>query len=240
MSFLIAVVGMIPRAISWTASRYSHSRSYCSIQLLPKCYVHGCRWRPSQLPEGILRPYAQRCFSANTDFNNESHEPNHALFRKGDKIQVEVISFGPLGASIHVVGKGHDEADLIPESAPPLGQGLILQKEIRYFREARGKVDVVRGELLLAYVESVRDDGKINVGLRTFGGKAKADEVGALILNRLAEEESGLLPLGDKSSPKDINAIFPGVSKGSFKKAVSSLYKQGKVKPGPDSISLLR
>ena len=52
-------------------------------------------------------------------------------FKRGDKIQVEVISFGPLGASVVVVGRGHDQSSLIPADDEPLGSGLIFQKEIR-------------------------------------------------------------------------------------------------------------
>ena len=78
-------------------------------------------------------------------------------FKAGDKIQVEVTSFGPLGASVSVVGFHHGpEVDLLPVDAEPYGTGLILQQEIAYFRQARGNVDVVRGEVLQAYVLKIR------------------------------------------------------------------------------------
>jgi len=161
-------------------------------------------------------------------------------FRRGDCVQVEVLSFGPLGASLHVVGIGHSPDNLIPETEPPLGQGLVLQREIHYFRQARNNVDVIKGEVLRAYVEKVREDGKIHVALRRPGGKAKADEVGKLILDRLEGAPNGSLQVGDKSSPEVIAEEFPGVSKSAFKKAVAALYKKGLVKPGPDSIELMK
>lgn len=78
-------------------------------------------------------------------------------FQVGDKIQVEVISFGPLGASVSVVGMGHgDDVNLLPVDAEPYGTGLIVQQEISYFRQARGNVDVVRGEVLPGFVQKVR------------------------------------------------------------------------------------
>jgi len=151
-----------------------------------------------------------------------------------------VLSFGPLGASVDVVGMGHSPDNLIPETEPPLGQGLVLQKEIHYFRQARNNVDVVKGEILPAYVEKVREDGRMDICLRKPGGKAKADEVGKLILERLEWAPNGKVQVGDKSPPELIGQEFPGVSKGAFKKAVSALYKKGLVQPGPDSIELMK
>lgn len=90
-----------------------------------------------------------------------------------------------------------------------------------------------------AYVERIRDDGKIDIALRVFGGKAKAQDLGEIILERLNESSSGEIELGDKSSPQGIAAAFPGTSKSAFKKAVARLYKEGKVQPGPHSIKLM-
>lgn len=159
-------------------------------------------------------------------------------FNQGDPIQVEILSFGPLGASVAVVGIGHGD-NLLPVDKEPLGFGLILQKEIAYFREARDNVDVVRGEVLPAYVQKVREeDGKIDIGLRAFGGKAKAEQVTDLIMEKLKESPDGTLPVGDKSTPVEIGYEFPGVSKSVFKKAVGLLYKKGLVAPSPKSITL--
>jgi hypothetical protein len=78
-------------------------------------------------------------------------------FQVGDQIQVEVISFGPLGASVSVVGIGHGgDVNLLPVDAEPYATGLIVQQEIAYFRQSRDNVDVVRGEVLPAFVEKVR------------------------------------------------------------------------------------
>eukprot|EP00559_Dactyliosolen_fragilissimus_P001411 CAMPEP_0184869372 /NCGR_PEP_ID=MMETSP0580-20130426/33828_1 /TAXON_ID=1118495 /ORGANISM="Dactyliosolen fragilissimus" /LENGTH=262 /DNA_ID=CAMNT_0027370821 /DNA_START=27 /DNA_END=815 /DNA_ORIENTATION=- len=172
--------------------------------------------------------------------HNEIND-NPEIFRRGDKIQVEVTRFGYLGASVDVIGhNSHDEKDLIPEDQPPLGRGLILQKEIKYFRDARDGLDVITGEILPAYVEGVREeDGKLNISLRIPGGKGKADELANHILDKLKQSENGIILVGDKSSPGEISRAFPGSSKASFKRAVAALYKKGLVKPGPDSICLI-
>jgi hypothetical protein len=186
-----------------------------------------------------------RHFSSNLD---EEHPPiktssgstSDHTFRPGDMIQVEVVSFGPLGASVDVIGLGHDGELLPPDAEEPYGRGLVLQKEIAYFRQARGNVDVVRGEILNAHVQNVREeDGKLDISLRSYGGKAKSEEVGDMILDRLKWTPGGVLNIGEKSSPKEIAQEFPGVSKSVFKKALGGLYKKSLVKPGPDTIELM-
>lgn len=173
------------------------------------------------------------------------------VFQSGDQIQVEVIYFGPLGASVDIVAhKSHDPSDCLGQDEPALGRGMILQQEIDYFRRGRGGTDIVKYEVLPAYVENVReveiedDDGesgmevRLDVSLRPPGGKAKAEELGERILQQL-KDSGGAIEVGDKSSPEEINEMFPGASKGAFKKAVSGLYRRGLVTPGPNSTTLM-
>lgn len=79
----------------------------------------------------------------------------HHDFQRGDQVQVEIVSFGPLGASVDVVGLGHD-TEPITLDQEPYGYGLIIQEEISYFRQGRGNVDVVTGEIIPAYVQHIR------------------------------------------------------------------------------------
>jgi len=184
--------------------------------------------------------------SSSDDNGGEIYQPK---FRRGDKIQVEIISFGPLGASVDVIAhKSHDPSDCIPPDEPALGRGMVLQREIDYFRRGRGGVDIVKYETLPAYVENVRrqefadsteEEVRLDVSLRPPGGKAKAVDLGEQILQKLQDSDSGVLEVGDKSSPEEINEIFPGASKSAFKKGISALYKRGLVKPGPNSVTLL-
>lgn len=172
-----------------------------------------------------------------SSFQLHSSYSSTGSFSPGDKVQVEILSFGPLGASVDIIASSHEENAIIPEDAPALASGLILQKEIQYFRQARDNIDVVRGEILPAFVERVRDDGKVDVSLRAFGGQAKADDLKQHILDRL-QELGGTLPIGDKSEPADIQQLFPGASKSSFKRAIANLYKAGIVQPEKYSVSL--
>ena len=123
----------------------------------------------------------------------------------------------------------------------PLATGLILQREIQYFRAARDGIDVVLGEILCAYVERVRheDGGKLDISLRVPGGKGKADDLAKIVMEKLQASRNKVLDIGDKSSPEDINRLLPGTSKASFKRAVASLYKQGLVEPGDEITRLV-
>ena len=192
-----------------------------------------------------VKKVAQRLVLKSTP-KDDAYQP---LFEKGDKVQVEIASFGRLGASVDVIAhNSHDPIDCISADEPALGRGLILQREIAYYREKRGGVDIVQYETLPAFVEKVRevefDDGRgvevrLDISLRPIGGKAKALELGEHILQKLIDE-GGALSVGDKSSPEDINSYFPGASKKAFKKALSDLYKKGLVQPAPEKITLMK
>ena len=213
-----------------------HGATISALNLLAKSY-----WSAPSSP----KPDNNNIRTAKDDDDAGLYQPK---FKQGDRVMVEVIFFGPLGASVDVVAHNtHNAADCIPETEPALGRGMILQKEIAYFRRGRGGVDVVRYEILPAYVEKVRNDvlnedgepeERLDISLRPPGGKAKAQELGAQILERLKESDDGVLGVGDKSSPEEIGDMFPGASKGAFKKAVSALYKKGLVTPSANSIAL--
>ena len=214
-------------------------------------YIQRQHHQITTIPLNLL---PSRYFSTTDDISKSIHlhakdddEDTYFMpdFKRGDKVMVEVIYFGPLGASVDVVAhNSHDNKDCIGPKEPSLGRGMILQREIDYFRKSRDMVDVVKYEILPAYVENISEkeyDGgvetRLDISLRPPGGKAKAQELGEQILERLKED--GTIDIGDKSSPEEINEKFPGSSKSAFKKAVSGLYRQGLVKPGPFSITLM-
>lgn len=142
-------------------------------------------------------------------------------FTAGDEVTVEVVSFGPIGASVEVIALGHftNNESLFPsQEEPPLARGLILQREIHMFRLSRNNVDVYRGEVLNAYVERVRENlpttttptttttseqereqqlqqlsslTRLDICLRPFGGTAKANQVSVQILEKLRQLQPG-------------------------------------------------
>lgn len=93
------------------------------------------------------------------------------------------------------------------------------------------------GQKLPGYIKHIRNDNKIDVSLQLLGHEARVD-IGERVMLAL-KESRGILYLSDKSSPNDIYQHFQ-VSKGNFKKAIGSLYKQGKIKIEADRILLLK
>ena len=120
-----------------------------------------------------------------------------------------------------------DEVDLLPVSGTDLGVkaiinhlhwGLLHHSELNRF--------LPMGKPFRGYIKEVRPDGKISLSLDPVGQKAVMG-LAEQVLAKL-EEEGGVLMLSDKSSPELIQRVFK-TSKGSFKKAIGTLYKQGKI-----------
>ena len=96
-------------------------------------------------------------------------------------------------------------------------QGLIFHNEIF------GKIDI--GDERLGYVKAIREDGKIDIALQKQGYGA-VEDMSEMVLEKISE--SGILPIGDKSSPHEIQEAL-GMSKKNFKKILGGLFKAGKV-----------
>ena len=92
--------------------------------------------------------------------------------------------------------------------------GLIYEQQV--FRELH------TGDRLKAYVQYVREDGKIDLILQPLGQQAVTDFRDVLLKH--LQMNNGHTNLGDKSPAEEIYAVF-GVSKKVFKKAVGDLYK---------------
>ena len=105
--------------------------------------------------------------------------------------------------------------------------GLIHKNEVFKFLRA--------GKQEKGYIKELRADGKIALSLQPIGAQA-ASSLHDNILQKLAEN-GGSLPVSDKSEPQVIANLF-GVSKGNFKKAIGTLYKEGKLVIHADRIEL--
>ena len=177
----------------------------------------------------------------------------HANPHNAERCEAEIVSFGPLGASV-AVHKSNCRG-----ASPPLdtlidlrthrsvvvefrdgrfGEGLVLQKELQYLRESRRGAGAEMGEMVSAFAApSPTVEGKYDVFLRPPSAEGKNRDAAALILAEL-ERRGGKLDVGDKSSPEDIAAILPGLSKSVFKNAVGNLYRAKKVVPGRHEVRL--
>jgi predicted RNA-binding protein (virulence factor B family) len=131
--------------------------------------------------------------------------------------------------------KVNDEVDVLLWDFTDLGVKVIindLYPALLYGDEVRPGMK--RGQRFKAYVQNIRDDGKIDVTLRRSGAAGVVDARDR-ILEALQPE--GFLPLHDQSSPQEIFQRL-GMSKKVFKKAVGGLYKEGRVELARDGIRL--
>ncbi len=91
------------------------------------------------------------------------------------------------------------------------------------------------GQRLRGYIKNVREDGKVDLMLQQ-AGYAKVGGVAEQLLAKL-EAAGGFLAVTDKSPPEQIYATF-GVSKKTFKQAVSALYKERLITIEPNGLRI--
>ena len=90
------------------------------------------------------------------------------------------------------------------------------------------------GQYKKGFIKCIRDDDKIDLSLQ--GGQETRDQYADIILSYL-KNKNGFAPVHDKSKPELISQLF-GMSKGAFKKAVGSLYRQRIITIEKDGIHL--
>jgi hypothetical protein len=95
--------------------------------------------------------------------------------------------------------------------------------------------DVKVGDVVNARVVSVKEDGKLDLGIRE---KAYLQiEKDAEKLIKIIESYDGVLPFNDKANPEVIKRET-GMSKNEFKRAVGNLLKNGRIEIKPECIRL--
>ncbi len=130
----------------------------------------------------------------------------------------------------------NEQVDLIIAERSQLGYKAIVNGKhwgMIFPSDVFGKLYI--GKKLKGFIKHIREDGKIDLALQKVG-VAKMDDLSSKILD-LLEKKSGFLPLNDKSSPEAIFDAFR-TSKGTYKKTIGGLYKQGKIVIEKDGIRL--
>ena len=92
------------------------------------------------------------------------------------------------------------------------------------------------GDRMKGYIETVRQDGKIDVTLQQTGRKQTLDFSETLL--QYMKDNYGSCELGDKSDAEDIKRRFQ-VSKKTYKKAVGDLYKRKLITITDEGIKLI-
>ena len=130
-----------------------------------------------------------------------------------------------------------DEVDILVWQKTDLGFKVIIDNrwggllyDSQVFRELH------TGVRTRAYINKVRQDGKIDVTLSRQGQEGVSDFSDVLLA--YIQENGGHCPLGDKSPAEDIAQTF-NVSKKVFKKAVGDLYKRRLITISDDGLRLV-
>ncbi|MCD8284872.1 MAG: S1-like domain-containing RNA-binding protein [Prevotellaceae bacterium] len=129
-----------------------------------------------------------------------------------------------------------DEVDALLWQRTGLGFKVIVDNRyggLLYADQVYRQLNV--GDTMKAYVQQVRQDGKIDLQLQRVGQEAVWDFSGTLL--RHIRTSGGQTRLGDKSSAEEIRALF-GVSKKVFKKAVGDLYRRRLIEITPAGLRL--
>jgi uncharacterized protein len=92
------------------------------------------------------------------------------------------------------------------------------------------------GEKYNAFIKEIRNDGKIDLSLKT-NPKEHLSQLQINILERL-KAQKGFIGLHDKSTPEAIFTVF-SVSKRDFKQAVGGLYKSNKITINDNGLQLV-
>jgi len=132
--------------------------------------------------------------------------------------------------------KPRQAVDLIIANSTELGFKAIVNHRywgVLYKDEVFQRLSF--GQTIKGYIKHIRADGKIDLSLQ--GGQESRDKNQKIILDYLKKQQ-GFAAVHDKTDPQTIVNLF-GISKGAFKKAISSLYKQRLIVIGKDGISLV-
>lgn len=139
-------------------------------------------------------------------------KPADDTLAEGDMVELLVYAFSDLGAKV-VINSSFG--------------GLLFNNEL--FTKP------LCGERMCGYVKKIREDGKIDVTLRTGGAREAASDRETILVALKANK--GMLSLSDKSSPEAIATLLH-MSKKSFKKGIGGLYKEGMIDITPEGVRL--
>jgi predicted RNA-binding protein (virulence factor B family) len=128
------------------------------------------------------------------------------------------------------------EVDLLIATETDLGYNVIINERYKGLVYRNEVFKPLRmGDRMKGFVKLIREDGKIDVSLQKTG-HGRIDLQESRILSKLRESD-GFLPFNDNSDPDDIYREFE-MSKKTFKRTISGLYKQRLITITEEGISL--
>ena len=130
-----------------------------------------------------------------------------------------------------------EEVDLLVYNQTDLGFSVVVNnqyKGIIYHNEIYDSLEV--GESRKGFVQKIRKDGRLDIGLQRQGYAAVVDTKDVIVDALI--KAGGFLPYHDKTEAEEIKKVFK-MSKKNFKRIIGSLYKAGLVEISPKGIQLV-
>src|SRR5690606_24093335 len=186
------------------------------------------------LPKDLLVPY------------NEQHKPmeigrSYVVTVYLDSYTNRITASSKLSHHLQERASGlkiHQQVDLLICGRSDMGyKAVINQTHLGLIFRDDAFRPLSYGETLQSYIKHMRHERKIDLSLQLQSHKGK-DELAEKILAHLAANH-GVSTLTDKSDPEAIYRQYH-VSKGKYKNALSTLYKQRKILITEEQITLVK
>jgi hypothetical protein len=130
------------------------------------------------------------------------------------------------------------QVNLLIINRTPLGYNAIIENAHRgLLYSDRTSAPLEIGQRLKGYVRNIRDGGKIDLTLDPPGAYKQVPSLTGQILEAL-QSNGGKIDFDDSTSPELVRAKF-AVSKNTFKRALSALYKKRRIRFTNPGIELL-
>ena len=123
--------------------------------------------------------------------------------------------------------KPRQKVDILIASESPIGYRAIIDSRhwgMVYKNQIFQKVQI--GDRFEGFVRRITDDNRIDLSLRQEGYDGVATSAEGLL--KILQDNGGVLPVGDDSTPEQIHAVTQ-MSKKVFKRAVGMLLKRGAI-----------
>ncbi len=159
----------------------------------------------------------------------ETHLVKIAYDKKSDRL-IGITRLDELISFYHPTFSENQKVNLIAYEKHALGWKCLIDLQaigLLYEQEIHQPLHV--GQQLKGFIKKIREDDKIDVSLQPSGYQQDfMTEEANRVIELLKNAPDHFLPLHDKSTPEEIQALI-GMSKKTFKKAIGLLYKEQKI-----------
>jgi predicted RNA-binding protein (virulence factor B family) len=186
------------------------------------------------LPKDLMVPYAEQSYKIYPDLY-------YTVYMYQDTASKRLVGSIKLSKHLNELNtnfKAQQEVDVLISGKSQLGFKAVINKTHLGLIHHSDVFKPVRvGQNLKAYIKDIREDKKINLCFNLPDAKQQGS-LATQILEDL-KQNNGVSTMTDKTPPAEIYAKW-NVSKGSYKKALGSLYKQKLIVISYDKIEIAK